>query len=146
MDPSFLLTDFYQSQWRMSGFVPELVYLGNKSEGWLSFFRVCSCLWWSLCGASSGCPLLLALTLVLLSGLIFFFSLLSSNSLLAPATSPPSWLAASTSPPLLLGRPRRIDFLLRVSGRRRAATSIHLWSKHFFFFLFFRILREQDGG
>lgn len=85
--------------------------------------HVCSCLWFWLCGASSGCPLLPSLTFVLPSGLIFYFSLLSSNSLLAPATSPPSWLAASTSPLLFSSS---ADCAVLISSYMSAAANARL--------------------
>lgn len=73
---------------------------------------------------SSGCPLSPSLTFVLLSGLIFYFCLLSSNSLLAPVTSPPSWLAASTSPPLLFSS--SADCAVLISSYMSAAANARL--------------------
>lgn len=103
--------------------------------------------------ASSGCPLLLSLTFVLLSGLIFYFSFLSSNSLLAPATSPPSRLAASTlssSPPFLLSSsppwPAAPYWFPPTCQRAPTRGYIRPSLDRRLFFVFLRILGEQDGG
>lgn len=90
----------------------------DKTEGWLCKQHDCSCplrsrasifvsfspshVLLSLLQPPQVVPFLLPLTFVLLSGLIFYFSFLSSNSILAPPTSLPSRSAASTlssSPP-----------------------------------------------